>query len=346
MKKIFCIALTVILMLSCIQATAGVLEADSKTAAQIAPKDSGLELSRSSLTLPMYSSNFGDRLYAYDDGQLAPAEYFVWSSTDETVVTVTQQGVLHPVSIGDAAIVIEDDEGRTAQCRVSVVDDDHFPRVFELSFTDLDLPYYSEEVGIGPLNGAEQVILKRFINPPSCSDDNPPDPNDLIPSQGWVYSYAVAYRVHVSYGQSIRFSTAPSTAEGDHASSAYVCIYDCYFNLWEYSGGTSADPFGEVTLNSYEDNDFYVVITPVNITSAGSSGNIRFYAYDVTEPFAMGDIDYDHYLTALDALQILRASLGIVDLSRDQAELADINQNGEVDSDDALRVLRIAMNIN
>lgn len=338
MKKLISLLLVLTLLFACVPAIGSAGAAENHS-----PCDEGLSLYPDMLTLPMYSAEFGERLYVFYDGMQLPASLFDWSSSDTGVLTVTPNGFLTPVAPGNATVTVSDGS-EEASCTVTVVEDDDFPRLQDIPFYDLSMPFYSEEVGIGPLGGGEPVIIKRFINPPSCSQDDPPDPNDLIPSEGWVYTYAVVYRFYAHDGDSFVFSTGPS-GRADAAQSAYVAIYDMYFNLWSYSKGTSANPFGTVTLDSYEDNYFYVVIMPVSHTADGGSGTVRFYAYEVNEPYALGDADMNHVINSADALLVLRASLGLVEATHEMVELGDVNGNGRLDANDALALLRHALGI-
>ena len=53
----------------------------------------------------------------------------------------------------------------------------------------------------------------------------------------------------------------------------------------------------------------------------------------------------DFSIDTTDALYALRAALGIITLSNDEAALADFNGDGVIDTTDALLILRRALNI-
>lgn len=341
MKKIISVLIAAALVLSCTAASA-LFEAEPDL---VSPAEGGeLELFPSSMTLPMFSTSSGERLRVFFDGELISPAGFEWSSSDESVVTVDQVGALTPAAPGSAVISITAGD-MYAEALVTVVEDELFTTVDRLEAIDLELPFYSEEVGIGPLCGAQPVILKRFIHNPGCGSDPQPDPDEYTVSEGWTYSYAVVYRVHMSYGQSVRFVASASDAAGMHASNAYLCIYDQFFNLWSYSGGSYSAPYGDLTLDSYEDSDFYVVITPGSHTDDAQNGFITLYAYDLTQPYAPGDVDMDHYVSASDGLLVLRYSLDIISLDEASLAHADVNSDGSVGSDDALIILRMALGI-
>ena len=59
----------------------------------------------------------------------------------------------------------------------------------------------------------------------------------------------------------------------------------------------------------------------------------------------MGDVSGDGVIDSEDALLILRAAMGLVELTPEQEALADFNGDGTVNSEDALLVMRLAMGL-
>ena len=59
----------------------------------------------------------------------------------------------------------------------------------------------------------------------------------------------------------------------------------------------------------------------------------------------LGDVDGDKALTAVDSLMILRYSVKLDKLSKNQVTLADINGDNNVDASDALIVLRASVGL-
>lgn len=336
MKKIVSLIIALILALSCFAPAA--FAARRVSVPEQVRDEEGLALFPSSMLLPMFSSSSGEKLRAFYNGELVSANAFEWSSSDTNVVRVTQTGALTAVAPGSAVVTITDGDS-SAEAVVTVVEDDDFARLADLEATEIDLPFYSQEVGIGPLCGAQPVILKRFINPPSCGGGEP-DPNALIASEGWTYTYAVIYKFRVSNMQTINFVSSPSTSEGPNAANAYLSIYDPYFFLWNYSKGTTANPFGLLSVTFYEDNEFYLVITPIYHTDDTNSGNICLYVYDSEWPFAPGDVNMDHSVTSIDALMVLRAAMGMAQLTAEQEHYADVSGNGLIETNDALMIMR------
>lgn len=341
-KKLLAACMAALMLLLVVPAGA-IGRVPDETRASLYGAGEGLTLFPSELELPLFSTSSGEKLRVmYNGAVLSPYE-FDWSTSDPTVCEVTQSGSLIAKAPGTAVVSVTDGD-ETAEAIVTVVEDEGFATVATLDMTEIDLPYYSAEVGIGPLGGAQPVILKRFIRAPGCGSDPQPDPNDYITTEGWTYSYAVVYKFRVHNLQTIRFETSASTGEGPHASSAYICVYDPFFNLWTYNSGTNADPYGRLTVTFYEDGYFYLAITPKNHINDDESGFITLYVYDETQPFGMGDVDMDHYVTCTDALLVFRFTMGLIELGAG-AELADVSNNGSVGSDDALIILRQAMGL-
>ena len=59
----------------------------------------------------------------------------------------------------------------------------------------------------------------------------------------------------------------------------------------------------------------------------------------------LGDVDMDGCINGIDALMALRKAMGIIELTENQCRLADVDFNGEVTVNDAVRILRHALDI-
>ena len=62
-----------------------------------------------------------------------------------------------------------------------------------------------------------------------------------------------------------------------------------------------------------------------------------------TETQYFGNIDGDKDVTSADALKILRASVDLETLTKEQKHFADVNGDNSVDSADSLAVLRFSV---
>lgn len=65
----------------------------------------------------------------------------------------------------------------------------------------------------------------------------------------------------------------------------------------------------------------------------------------VTSYEVPGDVDGDGEATAADALTVLRAAVGMIGLTDEEAGIADVNHDGTVNMTDALLILRFAMGL-
>ena len=59
----------------------------------------------------------------------------------------------------------------------------------------------------------------------------------------------------------------------------------------------------------------------------------------------IGDIDLDDSITASDALQVLRYSVGLDEFTPEQKELADVDSDGDITAADALEILRYSVGL-
>lgn len=111
-------------------------------------------------------------------------------------------------------------------------------------------------------------------------------------------------------------------------------------------------------------------IAYIDQAAAGADGSIRFNAYpsalttgtyrvyivggsrafsagpaatfQVDQKYTLGDVNEDGEIDSRDALRTLRGAAGLVTLTPSQTSAADVNFDNEIDSRDALRILRFA----
>ncbi len=90
--------------------------------------------------------------------------------------------------------------------------------------------------------------------------------------------------------------------------------------------------------------------------SALTSGTYRVYivggsrafsagpaaTFQVDQKYTLGDVNEDGEIDSRDALRTLRGAAGLVTLTPSQTSAADVNFDNEIDSRDALRILRFA----
>lgn len=64
-----------------------------------------------------------------------------------------------------------------------------------------------------------------------------------------------------------------------------------------------------------------------------------------TKSEQLGDLNNDSKVNSSDALLVLQAATGIVNLTQEQKSFADVNKDGKINSNDALRILQFATNL-
>ena len=94
-----------------------------------------------------------------------------------------------------------------------------------------------------------------------------------------------------------------------------------------FVSGTKVETVGDYTL--VVDND-------------GSVVTIKFSVIDTKPEYVLGDPDGDGEVTILDALMVLRASVGYASLTGDELLAADVDKDDKITTADALGILRVS----
>lgn len=77
--------------------------------------------------------------------------------------------------------------------------------------------------------------------------------------------------------------------------------------------------------------------------TAFAQSQVASFEYD--RKYTLGDVNEDGEIDSRDALRTLRGAAGIITLTPNQAKAADVNKDNEIDSRDALRILRYVANL-
>ena len=77
--------------------------------------------------------------------------------------------------------------------------------------------------------------------------------------------------------------------------------------------------------------------------TAFADSQVASFEYD--KKYTLGDVNEDGEIDSRDALRTLRGAAGIITLTPNQAKAADVNKDNEIDSRDALRILRYVANL-
>ena len=145
------------------------------------------------------------------------------------------------------------------------------------------------------------------------------------------------YEVDLSANTLIAWDSVRSVGHGyigmDYGTSIYnQCIYaqaepDYSFTRWSNAQGD------ELSTQGY--------YCP---TTADGTVFIAHFEHNPGAPCS-GDIDGDGVISVADALKILRAAMGIIQFTSEQAAAADFSGDGIISIADAVYVLRVALGL-
>lgn len=82
-----------------------------------------------------------------------------------------------------------------------------------------------------------------------------------------------------------------------------------------------------------------------NNEDCGYIDNVYVPGYTGGSTYESGDVDMDGIVTASDAVLAQRHAMGLINLSSEQQQLADINGDGSIGISDAVSIMRVAMHI-
>lgn len=312
-----------------------------------AERGEGLCIDPNDMTVPVFSNTTGVRLRAYLNGVFQSAYNFTWSSSDPSVAEVDDIGNVYAVAPGFCVITASGAAG-SAECAVTVVPDESFPGVESISFVELsELPYVNLQVGIGPMYGAEPVIIRRFIPSPSCElrADDPGDGYNT--DNGWAFTYAVGYHFTAEVNHDYRITVRRYSGEQDHDVDVFISVYNSRFMLDGCAYCTGLGEYPSFILDQYFGGDYYVVLTPFYHPVPAGNGYVELEiadnsAYIEDRP---GDVNHDGSIDSSDALLVLRFAMDMTVLSEEALAFADVSGDGEADTSDALLILRYAMGL-
>ena len=119
-------------------------------------------------------------------------------------------------------------------------------------------------------------------------------------------------------------AAGPITGEGtEWLSVTYTAATTRTYTFeWRYTKDSS--------VNSYDD-----CVYVDNVEYSGASAPV----------YPLGDVNGSGTVDSVDALLVLRASLGLITLNEDQISRADVNGDGQITSEDALIILRMGLGI-
>ena len=103
---------------------------------------------------------------------------------------------------------------------------------------------------------------------------------------------------------------------------------------------TESTPSGKITIQALDTMAPNIYHTPVYTAKTGSNLVITATVTQVQDTSALGDVDGDGQISALDALLLLQHINDLVNLNAEQFERADLNGDGRLTASEALRILQ------
>ncbi len=168
--------------------------------------------------------------------------------------------------------------------------------------------------------------------------------NDCVEGQDYYYvcEYCDATKVEHTDGLAEHvklYQYAVKAATCCTAGIAYDYCFSCGYKSERYETEVNDSHIGKIELRNATaaySGDYYC--TACNIVIAEGTSNIHLVV-------ACGDSDGDNRITSSDARIALRYSVGLEELSDEQAEMLDANGDGVINSSDARLILRFSVGL-
>ncbi|MBO4563358.1 MAG: Ig-like domain-containing protein [Clostridia bacterium] len=157
-------------------------------------------------------------------------------------------------------------------------------------------------------------------------------------------SSSVQTTIQMQAGETISFEWSVSSESGYDKLKFYV-------NNTEQSGNISGNvPFTAVTYTAPSTGSYTFKWSYEKDYSVNSGSDMGYldnvsYSGDPGVGFLAGDVDMDGDVDSADALMILRYAMGVISLTDEQILRAEVDGDGNITSADAIYVLRIALGI-
>lgn len=281
------------------------------------------------------SNALGATVYDQNEKAVSGSEC-IWTTSDETIATVDYKGLVTAHDVGDVTIFVQSG-AKTEQCSVRIT---------------------------CPVSVFEFDPIQDYIYSPTQTLY---EPHPVMKVGSKTLVQGIDYQLTYANSDKVGKATMTITGLGDY----YTGTKDVTYNInrrdlsdeevnvdqimpQQYTGEKIEPPVHVscMGVDLVEGTDYKVAYTKnkdegtATVTiSAVSGGN---YTGKVTMNFLiqkdntsiMGDVDGDGVITSADALDVLRASSDMKDLTADQKRLADMDNDGVITSADALDILR------
>ncbi len=273
-----------------------------------------------------------------------------WTSSNPSVATVSKKGVVTGVTPGTATITlnIESTENSntsyafTASATVTVSNEYLPVECMYMPVTDI-IP--GESYLIGYVNGTRSVIMSN-----EYYDANHVRNMTAVPVNMTSIEGRTCIVEGVTANEEWVFSADNGGTIRNVGNGQYLTLSGNYLVLGEEGIAWNWDP--ETGYITNDVNSYFKYLGTNNSASyfgvfIGETGLqlFRKLSRESSNPQIAGDIDNNGIVNANDALLVLRAALNLIQLTDAQNTAADVDGNGVINANDALIIVRMALGV-
>lgn len=237
----------------------------------------------------------------------------IWATSDKSIVTVSESGVIEGISEGIATVTATTSNGIVAECRVTVIDYGALTSAFTVGSVSAKRGE-TVTVAVAVKDNPGVMAFSHLLS----FDTNSITLNSVTPAKALGGELISNISNESGSAKIIWLDSKDSVYNGD--------IYYLEFTVKD-----TATIGNSVLSISFSDSDV-CNSNSENVIFLKQNGNINIYEY------AVGDINLDSLVGIKDILLLSKYLLGVAELTDIQLENADVNSDGVIDIKDRVRL--------